>query len=61
MKRVQDGFSQGAENVIIDARNSGLTKAQADKIIARAKGKYPDGQLPGTVEIWINGQVITYP
>ncbi|MCL1852417.1 MAG: hypothetical protein FWF88_05220 [Peptococcaceae bacterium] len=61
MKRVQQGFSQGAENVIIDARNSGLTKAQAEEILARAKGKYPDGQLPGTVEIWIDGQVITYP
>jgi hypothetical protein len=61
MKRIQNGFSQGAENVIIDARNSGLTKAQADEVIARTKGKYPNGQLPGTVEIWIDGQVITYP
>jgi len=61
MKRIQKGFSQGAESVIIDARTSGLTKAQAEEIIARAKGKYPNGKLPGTVEIWINGQVITYP
>lgn len=61
MKLVQNGFNQGAESVIIDARKSGLTKAQADEIIAHTIGKYPNGQLPGTVEIWIDGQVITYP
>ena len=61
MKRVQQGFVQEAENVIIDARNSGLTRVQAEEIISRAKGKYPNGQLPGTVEIWIDGQVVVYP
>jgi ABC-type transporter Mla subunit MlaD len=61
MKRIQKGFSQGAESVIVDARTSGLTKAQAEEIIARVKGKYPNGRLPGTLEIWIDGQIITYP
>ena len=61
MKRIQNGFSQGAENVIIDARTSGLTEAQADEMIARVRGKYLNGILPGTVEIWIAGQVKIYP
>jgi hypothetical protein len=61
MKRIQKGFSQGAETVIIDARGSGLTSSQAGEMINRVKGKYPNGQIPGKVEIWIDGQVITYP
>ena len=61
MKRIQEGFTQHAETVIIDARDSGLTSSQATEIINRASGKYPNGQLPGKVEIWIDGQVITYP
>ena len=61
MKRIQEGFGQGAETVIIDARGSGLTRTQASEIINRAKGKYLNGLLPGKVEIWIDGQIITYP
>jgi hypothetical protein len=57
--RVQQGFKQGAETVIIDARSSGLTAQQAQEIINRAAGTYPNKTLPGKVEIWINGQVIT--
>lgn len=61
MKRIQEGFKQHADTVIIDARGSGLSAEQAGEIINRAKGKYPNGHLPGKVEIWIDGQVITYP
>ena len=59
MKRIQDGFKQNADTVIVDARNSGLTSSQAREILERASGKYPNGQFPGSVEIWINGGVIT--
>lgn len=55
--RIKDAFKQNAEEVIIDARESGLTKAQAQEILNRAKGTYPDKQLPGKVEIWIKEKV----
>ena len=54
--RIQDGFKQGAETVLIDARGTSITKAQADIIIERALGVYK-GQLPGNVEIWTQGGV----
>jgi len=60
MKRIQEGFEQGAEKVIIDARESGLTSSQAQEMINRALGKYPGGQLPGRVEIWTGEGIITY-
>ena len=49
--RIQDGFKQGAEAVIIDGRNTGLTLDDANTVIERALGKY-GGELPGIVEIW---------
>ena len=49
--RIQDGFKQGAEVVIIDGRNTGLTVDNANTVIERVLGKY-GGELPGTVEIW---------
>ena len=49
--RIQDGFKQGAEAVIIDGRNTGLTLDDANTVIERALGKY-EGELPGIVEIW---------
>ncbi|MDE6947243.1 MAG: hypothetical protein K2P14_08690 [Anaeroplasmataceae bacterium] len=49
--RIQDGFKQGAEAVIIDGRNTGLTIDNANTVIERVVGKY-GGELPGTVEIW---------
>ena len=49
--RIQDGFKQGAEVVIIDGRNTGLTIDNANTVIERILGKY-GGELPGTVEIW---------
>jgi len=62
MKRVQEGFDkQGAETVIIDARNSGLTEAQAYEILARAAGTYPEKTIPGKVEIWLDCQIVNYP
>jgi hypothetical protein len=52
--RIKDGFKQNAETVIIDGRSAGLTREQADQIINRAQGTYPDKKLPGNVEIWTN-------
>ena len=62
MGHIKDGFNQNkADKVIVDARGSGLTKQQAQEIIARARGTYPNKTLPGRVEIWIDGEIITYP
>lgn len=58
MKRIQNAFKQGAEVVIIDARNSGTTSALAEEIINKALGKYPNRQFPGKVEIWIDEGII---
>lgn len=49
--RIQDGFKQGAEAVIIDGRNTGFTVDNANTVIERVLGKY-GGELLGTVEIW---------
>lgn len=49
--RIQDGFKQGAETVIIDGRNTGITVDDANTVIDRVLGKY-GGKLPGTIEIW---------
>lgn len=49
--RIQEGFAQGAENVIIDARKTGMTLEEATKVIERVLGIYSD-KLPGTIEIW---------
>ena len=49
--RIQDGFKQGAETVLIDARGTNITKEQTNVIIHRALGVY-NGKLPGNVEIW---------
>ena len=61
MKRIQEGFKQGAETVIIDAREASMTANQAQEVLDRAIGKYPNKQFPGNVEIWINGEIITFP
>lgn len=50
--RIQNGFKQGAETVIIDGRNTGLTLNDANTVIERVLGKY-GGELSGIVEIWI--------
>lgn len=52
--RIKDGFKQHAEKVIIDGREAGLTKEQAQQILDRTKGTYPDRLIPGKVEIWTN-------
>lgn len=49
--RIQKGFKQGAEVVIIDGRNTGVTLNEANTIINRALGTY-GGKLPGIVEIF---------
>ena len=58
MKRIQEAFKQGAETVIIDARESGMGSSQAQEIINRAAGKYTNGQFPGRVEIWTKEGII---
>ena len=55
--RIQDGFEQGAQTVIIDGRKTGLTLEQANTVINRALGKY-GGNLPGKIEIWTNEGII---
>lgn len=51
LTRIQEGFGQGAETVIIDARKTGMTLEEAEQVIKRALGIYK-GSLPGTVEMW---------
>lgn len=50
--RITDVFKQGADAVIIDARNVGITAEQANQILNRAAGTYQNKVLPGQVEIW---------
>lgn len=56
--RIQDGFKQGAQSVIIDGRIVGLTSEQANQILNRAAGTYSNKSLPGQVEIWTNDGII---
>ena len=56
--RVQDGFKQNAQNVLIDARDLGLTRAQGQEIINRARGTFSNGKLPGKVEIWTSEGIV---
>ena len=58
--KIQNGFQQNAHRVLIDARNSGLTAQQAQEVIIRTVGSYKN-KIPGEIEIWYNGGIITYP
>ncbi|OPX44211.1 hypothetical protein CLHUN_17650 [Ruminiclostridium hungatei] len=60
-KRIYEGFQQGADTVIIDGRQAGLTSQQAQEVLSRAAGKYTNKQIPGNVQIWTNDGIITYP
>ena len=51
--RIQKGFGQGAQTVIIDGRATGLTAEQANTVINRINGIYKNG-VPGKIEIWTN-------
>ena len=55
--RIQEGFGQGAETVIIDARKTGMTLEQADNVMKRVLGIYKN-TLPGIVEIWTKEGII---
>ena len=55
--RIQKGFSQGAQTVIIDGRATGLTAEQANTVINRINGIYVNG-VPGKIEIWTNEGII---
>ncbi len=50
--RIQEGFNQNAQHVIIDATKTGLTLDDAISVINRARGSYYNKTLPGSVEIW---------
>jgi hypothetical protein len=60
-KRIYEGFQQGADTVIIDGRDAGLTTHLAQEILQRAAGKYPDKMVPGTVQVWTSEGIIIYP
>jgi hypothetical protein len=55
--RITEGFAQGAETVILDARATGLTAAQADTVLSRVNGIYKNN-IPGKIEIWTNKGII---
>ncbi len=57
IKRIREGFGQGAEVVIIDARATGLTAEQAKTVINRINGIYR-GNIPGKIEIWTKYGII---
>ena len=57
VKRIREGFEQGAQTVIIDGRRTSLTSQQAFDSINRAAGSIPGG-LPGEVEIWIREGIV---
>ena len=50
--RIQEGFNQNAQHVIIDATKTGITLGDAKSVINRARGSYYNKTLPGSVEIW---------
>ena len=54
---VLTNFNQGAEVVILDGRNTGLTIEQANSSIIRARGAM-GGTFPGRVEIWTNWGIV---
>jgi len=57
--RIKNGFKQNnPATVIIDARGTGLTNTQANQMINRATGTYPNRQLPGRVEVWIDSGMV---
>ena len=58
VSKIQNGFKQGADTVIIDARKTGITIQDANTILNRAALTY-GGELPGTVEIWTNEGIVT--
>ncbi len=60
VSKIQNAFKQGAESVIIDGRNVGLTGEQANIVLRRIQGVYTDG-VPGGIEIWTGDGIITLP
>jgi len=55
--RIQEGFKQNAETVILDARATSLTREQAYAVLDRISGIYRNN-IPGRVEIWTNHGII---
>ena len=54
--KIQKGFGQGAEKVIIDARKVSFSDEDAKIVFDRIMGKY-EGNVPGEVEIWTNNGI----
>jgi hypothetical protein len=55
--RIRQGFDQGAQTVILDARGTWMTAADANTTIARVDGVF-NGNIPGRIEIWTDQGVI---
>ena len=57
--RIQEAFQQNSPaSVIIDARGTGLTSAQAIEMINRAAGTFANRALPGQVQVWTDMGII---
>jgi len=57
--RIQEGFEQNAEVVILDMRGTGVTLEKVNTIIKRISGIYQD-DMPGKIEIWTRFGPIIY-
>ena len=58
--RIQQGFAQNNPSVvIIDARGTGLTISQANEMVMRAAGTFPNRTLPGQVQVWTDSGIFT--
>ena len=58
VSKINRGFNQGAQTVIIDARGTSMTTGQANSTISRVQGTH-GGSLPGKVEIWLpDGSIV---
>ena len=57
ISKIQKGFKQGAEVVIIDGRYTEISLQDAERILERAAGTY-GGKFPGKVEFWTKEGII---
>lgn len=58
LKKIRKAFDkQGAELVIYDVRDAGLSVEQVEIIYSRLNGLYK-GKVPGQIEFWTNNGII---
>lgn len=60
VRRIEEGFTQGAAQVILDGRTAGLTIEQGNEIIQRLSGKYREGGIPGNIVILTNDGPVNF-